>query len=89
MPPLSGNWENALKAEFRKPYYRELFQKVEEEYRTQKIFPAADDIFNAFHFTPLEKVKVVILGQDPYHNDGQAHGLCFSVKPHRDSAVTY
>lgn len=81
MPPLSGNWENALKAEFRKPYYRELFQKVEEEYRTQKIFPAADDIFNAFHFTPLEKVKVVILGQDPYHNDGQAHGLCFSVKP--------
>lgn len=81
MPPLSGSWANALKTEFRKPYYRELFQKVDEEYRTRKIFPAADDIFNAFHFTPLDEVKVVILGQDPYHNDGQAHGLCFSVKP--------
>ena len=51
-----------------------------EEYHTHKIFPPAEDIFNAFHFTPLSEVKVVILGQDPYHNDGQAHGLCFSVK---------
>ena len=52
-----------------------------EEYRTRKVFPAPDDIFNALHLTPLSQVKVVILGQDPYHNDGQAHGLCFSVKP--------
>lgn len=52
-----------------------------EEYQTRQIFPPPDDIFNAFSLTPLEKVKVVILGQDPYHGDGQAHGLCFSVKP--------
>ena len=51
------------------------------EYKTHTIYPPADDIFNAFHFTPLEQVKVVILGQDPYHEPGQAHGLCFSVKP--------
>ena len=80
MAPLSGEWLEALKGEFCKPYYRALFQKVGEEYQTRKIFPPADDIFNAFHFTPLSQVKVVILGQDPYHNDGQAHGLCFSVK---------
>ena len=54
---------------------------MNEEYNTRKIFPASEDIFNAFHLTPLADVKVVILGQDPYHNDGQAHGLCFSVKP--------
>lgn len=81
MPPLSGAWLEALKPEFSKPYYRPLYQKVGEEYATRKIFPEADDIFNAFHMTPLEQVKVVIIGQDPYHNDGQAHGLCFSVKP--------
>ena len=55
-------------------------RKSWKKYQTRKIFPPAQDMFNAFHFTPLEKVKVVILGQDPYHNDGQAHGLCFSVK---------
>lgn len=81
MPPLSGSWEAALRPEFHKPYYKELFQKVGEEYGSHQIFPPADDVFNAFHLTPLEQVKVVILGQDPYHNDGQAHGLCFSVKP--------
>ena len=84
MAPLSGEWLEALKGEFRKPYYRALFQKVGEEYQTRKIFPPVDDIFNAFHFTPLSQVKVVILGQDPYHNDGQAHGLCFSVKKEVD-----
>lgn len=82
MPPLSGAWAEALKNEFRKPYYKKLFETVNREYQTHQIFPMADDIFNAFHFTPLDQVKVVILGQDPYHNDGQAHGLCFSVKPH-------
>ncbi|MCC8152052.1 MAG: uracil-DNA glycosylase [Lachnospiraceae bacterium] len=81
MPPITNDWAKPLSAEFRKPYYRDLYTKVLEEYRTRKIFPAADDIFNAFHLTPLGEVKVVILGQDPYHNDGQAHGLCFSVKP--------
>ncbi len=80
MPPLAGEWLDALQGEFKKPYYRSLFQTVNEEYQTKLIFPPADDIFNAFHFTPLNKVKVVILGQDPYHNQGQAHGLCFSVK---------
>ena len=81
MPPLQGQWLEALKPEFKKTYYKELFEKVGQEYQQRKIFPAPDDIFNAFHFTPLDEVKVVILGQDPYHNDGQAHGLCFSVKP--------
>ena len=81
MPPITGAWADALQSEFKKPYYRTLFQKVQEEYSTHQVFPDPDDIFNAFHFTPLDQVKVVILGQDPYHGDGQAHGLCFSVKP--------
>ena len=81
MPPISGEWAKALAPEFHKPYYKELFARVGEEYRTHRIFPAGDDIFNAFHFTPLSQVKAVILGQDPYHGEGQAHGLCFSVKP--------
>ena len=54
---------------------------MNQEYRTHRIYPPADDIFNAFHLTPLKDVKVVILGQDPYHGDGQAEGLSFSVKP--------
>ncbi len=81
MPPITNDWAQPLAAEFRKPYYKDLYTKVLDEYHTRKIFPDADDIFNAFHLTPLADVKVVILGQDPYHNDGQAHGLCFSVKP--------
>ena len=84
MPPLSGSWANALKGEFSKDYYKKLFQTVGAEYKTHTIYPPADDIFNAFHFTPLEQEKVVILGQDPYHEPGQAHGLCFSVKPEVD-----
>ena len=71
----------ALNGECSKPYYKKLFETVNHEYRTRLIFPPAEDIFNAFHLTPLKEVKVVILGQDPYHNYGQAHGLCFSVKP--------
>ena len=81
MPPISGEWAKALAPEFHKDYYKQLFAKVGEEYRTKRIFPPGDDIFNAFHLTPLSQVKVVILGQDPYHGEGQAHGLCFSVKP--------
>ena len=81
MAGLTGSWEKAMKPEFSKPYYRKLFFTVSQEYRTRTIDPPAEDIFNAFHFTPLDQVKVVILGQDPYHEPGQAHGLSFSVKP--------
>ncbi len=81
MAAIDNDWLEPLTPEFHKEYYRKLFTKVKEEYNTRQIFPAADDIFTAFHLTPLKEVKVVILGQDPYHNDGQAHGLCFSVKP--------
>ena len=84
MPPISNDWLAPLSGEFKKPYYKKLYETVKHEYETREIFPAPDDIFNAFAFTPLEKVKVVILGQDPYHNDGQAHGLSFSVKPDID-----
>lgn len=80
MAAISGDWQEALKDEFQKDYYKKLYVKVREEYQTQVIFPPAEDIFNAFHYTPLGEVKVVIFGQDPYHNVGQAHGLCFSVK---------
>ena len=81
MPPISNDWLPAIRGEFQKDYYKKLHQTIMQEYRTRQIFPEADDLFNAFHLTPLKDVKVVILGQDPYHNVGQAHGLCFSVKP--------
>lgn len=81
MSMLTGDWMKEMAPEFKKPYYAKLFQFVKKEYETQQVFPPAEDIFNAFHLTPLNEVKVVILGQDPYHNIGQAHGLCFSVKP--------
>ena len=81
MAAIANDWLEPLKPEFSKPYYKKLYQTVNEEYRTHQIFPPTDDIFNAFALTPLHEVKVVILGQDPYHGEGQAHGLCFSVKP--------
>lgn len=81
MGMITNDWKEALAPEFKKPYYKKLYQFVREEYQTKSIYPSAEDIFNAFHFTPLHDVKVVILGQDPYHGPGQAHGLCFSVKP--------
>ncbi len=81
MAMIDNDWLEVLEGEFRKPYYKELYRFVLQEYQTTQVFPPADDIFNAFHLTPLSEVKVVILGQDPYHNVGQAHGLCFSVKP--------
>ena len=84
MAAISNDWLGPLTPEFRKPYYAKLYQTVMSEYQSRQIFPAADDLFNAFSFTPLSNVKAVILGQDPYHNDGQAHGLCFSVKPDVD-----
>lgn len=76
---IKGEWAKALKPEFGKPYYAKLYRTVLQEYRTRTIYPPSQDIFNAFEFTPLEDVKVVILGQDPYHEPGQANGLCFSV----------
>ena len=81
MPPITNDWLAPLSAEFKKPYYKDLYKTILQEYRSRRVYPAPDDIFNAFHLTPLSDVKVVILGQDPYHGDGQAHGLCFSVKP--------
>lgn len=81
MGAIANDWLKPLSVEFKKPYYAKLYKKVLEEYQTHLVFPASDDIFNAFNLTPLSQVKVVILGQDPYHGDGQAHGLCFSVKP--------
>lgn len=81
MAMLSGAWEEALKGEFKKPYYRALYERVLKEYQSRTVYPPAEDLFQAFALTPLEKVKVVILGQDPYHEPGQAHGLCFSVRP--------
>lgn len=84
MGMIQNDWLEPLKPEFKKPYYEKLYATVKEEYNTRLIFPPADDIFNAFEFTPLSEVKVVILGQDPYHGEGQAHGLCFSVKPDVD-----
>ncbi len=81
MAMIDNDWLLCLQDEFKKPYYKKLYQFVRQEYNTRVVYPPADDIFNAFHFTPLSKVKVLILGQDPYHGEHQAHGLCFSVLP--------
>lgn len=81
MSAITNDWLGVIGNEFQETYYADLYKYVYNEYNNYLVFPKADDIFNAFHLTPLEKVKVVIIGQDPYHNDGQAHGLCFSVKP--------
>ncbi len=81
MGMLTGDWEEAVSDEFHKDYYRELYKFVREEYSTTTVYPPAEDIFNALHLTPLSEVKVVILGQDPYINEHEAHGLCFSVLP--------
>lgn len=79
MSMIDNDWLTAISGEFKKDYYRKLYEFVKNEYSSTVIYPPADDIFNAFHFTPLSKVKVLILGQDPYHNVNQAHGLSFSV----------
>ncbi len=76
---IENSWKEQLKDEFEKPYFRNLTDFVRDEYKTKQIFPPAKLIFNAFEHTPFNDVKVVILGQDPYHGDGQAHGLSFSV----------
>ena len=81
MKIFKNDWANFLDEEIQKPYYQELRQFLIGEYRTKKIYPNMYDIFNALHFTSYADTKVVILGQDPYHEPGQAHGLSFSVLP--------
>ncbi len=76
---IESSWKTALQPEFEKPYFEALTSFVKQEYAQTQIFPPAKLIFNAFDQCPFDKVKVVILGQDPYHGVGQAHGLCFSV----------
>ena len=84
MSAINNDWLEPLSIEFKEPYYKKLYETVVNEYNTHQIFPPSDDVFNAFNYTPLSNVKVVIIGQDPYHNINQAHGLCFSVKPEVD-----
>ena len=78
---IENEWLEYLKPEFSKPYYRELYNFVKEEYSTREIFPPSDKIFSALEHTSVKDVKVVIIGQDPYHEPGQAHGMSFSVLP--------
>lgn len=84
MSAINNDWLSMIQPEFSKAYYRELYNFVKDEYSRNVVYPPSEEIFNAFHFTPLSKVKVLLLGQDPYHNVNQAHGLSFSVKPGQD-----
>ncbi len=80
MIKFDNDWDEILKDEFKQEYYLKLRAFLKKEYMTRRIFPDMHDIFNAFKYTPYNNVKIVIIGQDPYHGLGQAHGLCFSVK---------
>lgn len=80
MVNIGNDWDAILADEWEKPYYKQLRRFLKEEYSTQTIYPDMYDIFNALKYTSFEDTKVVIIGQDPYHGKGQAHGLCFSVK---------
>lgn len=77
---IGNSWDTLLKEEFEKPYFKELLHFVEKEYQTKTIYPKQTEIFNAFRYTDYDQVKVVILGQDPYHGENQAQGLSFSVR---------
>ena len=79
--PIPDSWLPALGDEQEKPYYKELYRFVGEERRKYKVYPPGKDVFNALNYTPYERVRVVIIGQDPYHEENQAHGLAFSVRP--------
>lgn len=79
MVNIGNDWDVLLKEEFEKEYYKELRTFLISEYKTQKVYPPMGDIFNALKYSSYEDTKVVIIGQDPYHQEGQAHGLCFSV----------
>lgn len=78
---FGNDWDNVLGDEFEKDYFKAIIEKVDNEYNKNRVYPARNKIFSAFKLTPFSNVKVVILGQDPYHGEGQAHGLCFSVMP--------
>lgn len=78
---IEVSWQEQLHEEFEKPYFKTLTDFVKTEYKTKTVYPPGNLIFNAFDLCPFNKVKVVIIGQDPYHGPGQAHGLCFSVLP--------
>ena len=80
MTILQNDWANYLNGEFEKDYYKKLSQALKEEYKRATVYPDMDNIFNALHLTPYAETKVLILGQDPYHGPGQAHGLSFSVR---------
>jgi uracil-DNA glycosylase len=80
-PQIPISWQTVLAEEFDKPYFQKLQDFIAEERQSQTIFPPEEDVFSAFNLTPYENVNVFLLGQDPYHDDNQAHGLCFSVKP--------
>ncbi|MBR5236230.1 MAG: uracil-DNA glycosylase [Clostridia bacterium] len=78
---MSPDWEKVLENEFSAPYFAELWKQVEAEYDRGPVYPAKENIFNALRYTPYHDVKILLLGQDPYHGYGQAHGLAFSVQP--------
>ena len=78
---FDNDWEKPIQQELQTDYYQNLRHFLIKEYRNQVVYPPMHDIFNAFHLTPLSQTKVCIIGQDPYHGPGQAHGLAFSVKP--------
>ena len=80
MVKLNNDWDELLKNEFSSQYYLDLREFLKSEYSSRPIYPPMNDIFNALRYTSFENTRVVILGQDPYHGAGQAHGLCFSVK---------
>ncbi len=79
--PIPDSWLPALVSETSKPYYQQLYRFVGDERRKHSVFPPGEEVFNALRYTPFEHVRVVIIGQDPYHNENQAHGLAFSVRP--------
>jgi len=78
---LPATWQAAIGGELTKSYFKKLAEFVDRERRHYQVFPPAEDVFNAFRLTPYDRVKVLLLGQDPYHDEGQAHGLAFSVRP--------
>jgi uracil-DNA glycosylase len=80
-PPLPPGWTAVVGDELDKPYFHALQQFVADERKTHTVYPPENDVFNALQYTPYDRVKVLLLGQDPYHGEGQAHGLCFSVRP--------
>ena len=80
MVTIGNSWDDVLGEEFEREYYRKLREFLKEEYAKHRVYPEANDVFNALKLTPYDRVSAIIIGQDPYHEPGQAHGLCFSVK---------